>query len=78
MKMMERKNFMMGNLCDRLEKMGKHGNVAGTCTQDMRKVGAEPKLNNGSGAERPRMLMILMMVVLMMRPKAIMNVFNSI
>jgi hypothetical protein len=31
-KMMERMNFMMGNMCDRLEKVGKHGNVAGTCT----------------------------------------------
>jgi hypothetical protein len=44
----------MGNVCDRLEKVGKHGNMAGTCTQDVRKVGAEPKSNNGSGAERPR------------------------
>jgi hypothetical protein len=52
--MMERMNFMMGNVCDRLEKVGKHGNMAGTCTQDMRKVGAEPKTNNGSEAERPR------------------------
>jgi len=53
-KMMERMNFVMGNVCDRLEKVGKHGNMAGTCTQDMRKVRAEPKSNNGSGAERPR------------------------
>jgi hypothetical protein len=52
-KMMERMNFMMGNVCDKLEKVGKHGNMAGTCTQDVRKVGAEPKSNNGSGAERP-------------------------
>jgi len=52
-KMMERMNFMMGNVCDRLEKVGKHGNMAGTCTQDVRKVGAEHKSNNGSGAERP-------------------------
>jgi len=29
-KMMERMNFMMGNMSDRLEKVGKHGNVAGT------------------------------------------------
>jgi hypothetical protein len=43
-KMMERMNFMMG----------KHGNVAGKCTQDVRKDGAEPKSNIGSGAERPR------------------------
>jgi hypothetical protein len=27
-KMMERMNLMMGNVCDRLEKVGKHGNVA--------------------------------------------------
>ena len=45
---------MMGNVCDRLEKVGKHGNVAGTCTQDMSKVGAQHKSNNGSGAERLR------------------------
>jgi hypothetical protein len=32
MKMMERMNLMMGNVCDRLEKVGKHSNVAGTCT----------------------------------------------
>jgi hypothetical protein len=31
-KMMESMNFMMGNVCDRLEKVGKHGNMAGTCT----------------------------------------------
>jgi len=75
--MMERMNFVMGNMCDRLEKVGKHGNVAGTYTQDVRKVGAEPKSNNGSGAERQgglimrilrRTLMILVMVVLRMRP----------
>ncbi|KAJ7002446.1 hypothetical protein NC653_007807 [Populus alba x Populus x berolinensis] len=43
----------MGNVCDRIEKVGKYGNVAGTCTQDIRKVGADPKSNNGSGVERP-------------------------
>jgi hypothetical protein len=47
-KMMERMNLMMGNVCGRLEKVGKHGNVAGTCTQDVRKVGAQHKSNNGS------------------------------
>jgi len=26
-KMMERMNFVMGNVCDRLEKVGKHDNV---------------------------------------------------
>ncbi|KAL3565201.1 hypothetical protein D5086_033247 [Populus alba] len=51
-KMMERMNFTMGNVCDRLEKVAKHGNMAGTCTQDVRKVGAELKSNHGSGAER--------------------------
>ena len=29
-KLMERMNFVMGNVCDRLEKVGKHGNMAGT------------------------------------------------
>jgi hypothetical protein len=53
-KMMERMNFVMGNVCDRLEKVGKQGIVAETCTQDVIKVGAEPKSNNDSGAERPR------------------------
>ena len=53
-KMMERINFMIGNVCDRLEKVGKYGNVAETCTQDVRKVRAQHKSNNGSGAERPR------------------------
>jgi hypothetical protein len=77
MKMMESMNSMMRNVCDRLEKVGKHGNMAGTCTQDVRKVGAEPKSNNDSGAERPKWasyedfevdLMILLMKVLRMRP----------
>ena len=53
-KMMERINFMIGNVCDRLEKVGKYGNVDETCTQDVRKVRAQHKSNNGSGAERPR------------------------
>ena len=53
-KMMERMNFTMGNVCDRLEKVKKHGNMAGTCTQDVRKVGVELKSNHGSGAERPK------------------------
>ena len=54
MNRMEIMNFMIGNVCDRLGKVGKHGNVVETCTQDVRKVGAEQKSNNGSGAERPR------------------------
>ena len=52
--MMERMNSVMGNVCDRLEKVGNHGNMAGTCTQNVRKFGAKPKSNNGSGAKRPR------------------------
>jgi hypothetical protein len=53
-KMMERMNSVMRNVCDRLEKVGKQGNVARTCTQDVRKVGAESKSNNDSGVERLR------------------------
>jgi hypothetical protein len=41
--MMERINFVMGNMCDRLDRVERHGNEAGTSTQDVRKVGAEPK-----------------------------------
>jgi len=76
-KMMERMNLVMGNVCDRLEKVGKYGNMARTCNQDVRKVGDEPKSNNGSGAENQggliiwilrRTLLILVMVVLRMRP----------
>ena len=52
--MMERMNFVMGNVCDRLDRVEKHGNVAGTCTQEVRKVGAEPKSNSGNRVERPR------------------------
>ena len=52
--MMERMNFVMGNVCDRLEKVEKCGNEAGTSTQEMSKVGAELKSNNNSRAERPR------------------------
>jgi len=75
--MMKTMTFVMGNVCERLDRVEKHGNKAGTSTQDMRKVRAEPKANNGS---RPnvqdglimrilrRMWMILVMVVLRMRP----------
>jgi hypothetical protein len=41
--MMERINFVIGNMCDRLDRVERHGNEAGTSTQDVRKVGAEPK-----------------------------------
>jgi len=52
--MMERMNFVMGNVCDRLDRVEKRANKAGTNTQNVRKLGAEPKANNGSRAERPR------------------------
>ena len=45
---------MMGNVCDRLDRVEKCGNEAGTSTQNVRKLGAESKANNGSRAERPR------------------------
>ena len=51
---MERMNFVMGNVCDRLDKVETRGNEVGTSTQDVRNVGAEPKANSGSRAERPR------------------------
>jgi hypothetical protein len=51
-KMMERMNFVMGNVCDRLERVEKHGNEAGTSTQDVRMVMADSKPNNGSRIER--------------------------
>jgi len=54
MKMMETMNFMMGNMCDKVEMVEKCDNEAGTITQDMRTVGAEPKSNNGNRVERPR------------------------
>jgi hypothetical protein len=52
--MMERMNFVMGNVCDKLDRVERHGNKTGTSTQDMRKVGVEPKAKSGSRAERPR------------------------
>jgi hypothetical protein len=75
--MMERMNFVIGNVCDRLDRVEKRGDEAGTSTQNVRNLGAEPKANNGSRAERlrwvvimrilRRRLMILVMVVLRMR-----------
>jgi hypothetical protein len=46
-KIMKRVNFMMGNMCDKLEKVEKHGNKVDTSTQDVRKVGVDLKSNNG-------------------------------
>jgi hypothetical protein len=51
--MMERMNFMMGNVCG-LDRLEKRGNKAGTSTQDMRKLGVEPKANSGNKVVRPR------------------------
>jgi hypothetical protein len=53
--MMERMNFLMGNVCDRLDRVEKRGNEAGTSTQDVMNVGAEQKANSGSRAERRRL-----------------------
>jgi hypothetical protein len=52
--MMERLNFVTGNVCDRVDRVEKHGNEAGTSTQEVRKVRAKPKVNNVSRAERPK------------------------
>jgi hypothetical protein len=52
--MIERMNFVMGNVCDRLDRVEKRGNEASTSTQNVRKLGAEPKANGGSRVERPR------------------------
>jgi hypothetical protein len=52
--MMESMNFVMGNVCDRLDRVERRGNKVGTSTGDVRKVGPEPKADNGSRAERPR------------------------
>jgi hypothetical protein len=51
---MKRMNFVMGTVCDRLDRVERRGNEAGTSDQDVRKVGAEPKANSGSRAEKPR------------------------
>ena len=52
--MMERMNFVMGNVCDRLDRVEKRSNEAGTSTQNVRKLRAELKANSGSRAEWPR------------------------
>jgi len=44
----------MGNMCDRLDRVEKHSNEVCTSTQDVRKLGAKPKANTSSRAERPR------------------------
>jgi hypothetical protein len=54
MQMTERMNFVMGNVCDRIDRVERRGNEASTSTQDVRKVGTESKANSGSRAERLR------------------------
>jgi hypothetical protein len=46
MQMMERMIFVMGNVCDRLDRVERRGNEANTSTQDVRKLRAEPKANS--------------------------------
>jgi hypothetical protein len=53
-KMMERMNFVMGNVCDRLEKVGKHDNVLEHVPKTRQRLGAESKSRSGSRVERPR------------------------
>jgi uncharacterized protein (UPF0335 family) len=54
MQMTERMNFVMGNVCDRIDRVERRGNEASTSTQDVRKVRAEPKTNSGSRVDRLR------------------------
>jgi hypothetical protein len=85
--MMEMMNFVMGNVCDRLDMVEKCSNEAGLSTQDVRKLGLNRKQtvavgSNGQGGLIMRILrrplMILVMVVLRMRPCAIRKVFSSL
>ena len=47
-------NFVMGNVCDKLDRVEKHGNEANTSTYDATKVRVKPKSNNGSISKRLR------------------------
>jgi len=53
MTQMERMKFVMGNMCDRLDRVERRGKETSTNTQDVRNVGIELKANSGSRAERP-------------------------
>jgi len=44
---------VMGNMCDRLDRVERRGKETSTKTQDVRNVGIELKANSGSRAERP-------------------------
>jgi len=50
--MMKRMNFVMGIMCDRLNRVEKRRNEASPSSQEVRKLGAEPKANSGSRAEK--------------------------
>jgi len=52
--MMERMIFLMGNMCDKLDRVERCGNEAGTSTQNEMKVRVELTANSGSRAERLR------------------------
>ena len=45
---------MMGNICDKLNRVEKHGSEVSTSTYDARKLWVEPKSNNNNRIERPR------------------------
>jgi len=70
--MMERMNFFMGYVCDRLDRVEKRGNEAGTSTQNVRNLGLNRKQTIAVGPKGQgglimrRSLMILVMVVLRM------------
>ena len=48
-------NLVMGNVCDRLDRMEKLGNKASISTYDARKVWVELKSNNDSKAKKAKM-----------------------
>lgn len=48
-------SFVMENLCDRFDRVEKHGNELDIITHDSRKVWVELKSNNSSRAKRPRL-----------------------
>jgi hypothetical protein len=75
--MMERMNFVMGNVCDRLDRVEKRGNEAGQAPKIGGSLGLNRKQTVAIGPKGQgglimrilrRPLMILVMVVLRMRP----------
>ncbi|KAL9391721.1 hypothetical protein Peur_015641 [Populus x canadensis] len=54
-RMMERMNFVMGNVCDRLEKVGKHGNDFEKGVDDNGDDGFEDEtIGHREGIRQPR------------------------